>query len=248
MLDNRLFMEKRIYNQQELMQERDESVPKLNTEQRKIYDLIIDVNLKKQQELIFVYGHGGTVASSGIASLLLPSGRTAHSRFKLPLELTEESLYERSLISSFASWLLDIGDGKTGEPDPQDPKNTSWVDIPINYSIPDNENGLQNLINFIYDQSTLQTPSAVTLQQKAIVCPKNETADTINSKVLEMVQGETKIYLSHDEATPIDNDGAETEMLYPVEHLNTLKLSGFPPHRLELKVGAPVMLLRNFEW
>ncbi|GJS09403.1 DNA helicase [Tanacetum coccineum] len=32
------------------------------------------------------------VASSGIASLLLPSGRTAHSRFKLPLELTEESL------------------------------------------------------------------------------------------------------------------------------------------------------------
>ncbi|GJU19294.1 DNA helicase [Tanacetum coccineum] len=152
---------------------------------------------------------------------------------------------ERSLISSFASWLLDIGDGKTGEPDPQDPENTSWVDIPINYCIPDNENGLQNLINFIYDQSTLQTPSAVTLQQKAIVCPKNETADTINSKVLEMVQGETKIYLSHDEATPIDNDGAETEMLYPVEHLNTLKLSGFPPHRLELKVGAPVMLLRN---
>ncbi|GJU04975.1 DNA helicase [Tanacetum coccineum] len=67
-----------------------------------------------EMELIFVYGHGGTgktflwktiisslrsegkivlaVASSGIASLLLPSGRTAHSRFKLPLELTEESL------------------------------------------------------------------------------------------------------------------------------------------------------------
>ena len=61
-----------------------------------------------------MYGHGGTgktflwktiistirsegkivlaVASSSIASLLLPSGRTAHSRFKLPLELTDESL------------------------------------------------------------------------------------------------------------------------------------------------------------
>ncbi|KAL3619255.1 hypothetical protein CASFOL_036825 [Castilleja foliolosa] len=31
------------------------------------------------------------VAASGIASLLLPSGRTAHSRFKIPLDLTEQS-------------------------------------------------------------------------------------------------------------------------------------------------------------
>ncbi|GJU70042.1 DNA helicase [Tanacetum coccineum] len=32
------------------------------------------------------------VASSGIASLLLPSGRTAHSRFKLPLDLNDSSM------------------------------------------------------------------------------------------------------------------------------------------------------------
>ena len=31
------------------------------------------------------------VASSGIASILLPGGRTAHSRFKLPLNVTEDS-------------------------------------------------------------------------------------------------------------------------------------------------------------
>ena len=31
------------------------------------------------------------VASSGIASLLLPSGRTAHSRFKIPLNINEDS-------------------------------------------------------------------------------------------------------------------------------------------------------------
>ncbi|GKB75192.1 DNA helicase [Tanacetum coccineum] len=71
-------------------------------------------SLANQQELLFVYGHGGTgkmflwkivisslrvegkiiltVALSGIASLLLPAGRMAHSRFKLPLELTDESL------------------------------------------------------------------------------------------------------------------------------------------------------------
>ncbi|GKB60691.1 ATP-dependent DNA helicase PIF1-like protein [Tanacetum coccineum] len=31
------------------------------------------------------------VASSGIASLLLPGGRTAHSRFVIPLELMENN-------------------------------------------------------------------------------------------------------------------------------------------------------------
>ncbi len=31
------------------------------------------------------------VASSGIASLLLPAGKTAHSRFKIPIDLHDES-------------------------------------------------------------------------------------------------------------------------------------------------------------
>ena len=61
--------------------------------------------------MFFVYGHGGTgktflwntiingirlegkivlaIASSGIASLLLPGGRTARSRFKIPINIEE---------------------------------------------------------------------------------------------------------------------------------------------------------------
>ncbi|GKD36952.1 DNA helicase [Tanacetum coccineum] len=155
------------------------------------------------------------------------------------------NLEERILVNSCASWLLDIDDGKIGEPAEEDPKNTSWVHIPPAYCLPADEQGLSKLIDFIYDQSTLHTPSAITLQQKAIVCPKNKNADIINSKVMDMVPGESTIYISQDEATPTGNDGAETEMLYPIEHLNTFKLPSFPPHRLELKVGAPVMLLRN---
>lgn len=147
--------------------------------------------------------------------------------------------------NSFASWLLDTGDGKIGEPAVEGGQDTSWIAIPPRYCIEDDDHGLAKLLEFIYDQPTLHTPSAATLQQKAIVCPKNETAVIINSAVLEMVQGDTTTYASYDQVTPAGNTGAETEMLYPQEHLNTFKLSGFPPHQLEIKVGAPIMLLRN---
>ena len=272
-LENRLLMEEKNYNREALRQEKDENVPKLNADQQHIYDLIMSAAAANKQELIFVYGHGGTgktflwktiisslrsegkivlaVASSGIASLLLTAGRTAHSRFKLPLELTEETLCkikknthlgkllvetdliiwdeapmndrkcfealdrtmkdlldmpgvlfggksvilggdfrqtlpvkkgaskmeliassiansylwrhfrfltlrqnmrllrpdldveEKNLADSFASWLLDVGDGRIGEPVAEGEEDASWIDILDRYCIEESM-GCQN--------------------------------------------------------------------------------------------------------
>ncbi|GJU81634.1 DNA helicase, partial [Tanacetum coccineum] len=60
-------------------------VSKLNTNQNMIYTSVLEAYSEDKQVLMFVYGHG-------IASLLLPSGRTAHSRFKIPLYLTNDSI------------------------------------------------------------------------------------------------------------------------------------------------------------
>ncbi len=35
------------------------------------------------------------------------------------------------------------------------------------------------------------------------------------------------------------------DSLYPVEFINTLQFSGIENHKLELKVGVPILLLRN---
>ncbi|RYQ88843.1 hypothetical protein Ahy_B09g095799 [Arachis hypogaea] len=97
-----------------LTHEHDANILKLNEEQRVVYDKIIDCVSNKRHGFFFVYGFGGTgktflhrvlparlrsekkivinVTSSGIASLLLPGGKTAHSMFNIPVELTEDTI------------------------------------------------------------------------------------------------------------------------------------------------------------
>ncbi|GJV15685.1 DNA helicase [Tanacetum coccineum] len=50
---------------------------------------------------------------------------------------TDISLEERSLVNSFASWLLDIGDGKVGEPAYEDHENNLWVQSLLICFLPD---------------------------------------------------------------------------------------------------------------
>ncbi|GKB33691.1 DNA helicase [Tanacetum coccineum] len=73
------------------------------------------------------------------------------------------------------------------------------------------------------------------LQDNAIICPKNDMEDTINSKILSLLSTTTRVYISYDDVVPHGHDGGEIELLYPREYLNTLTFAGLPPHRLELK-------------
>ncbi|GKB31098.1 DNA helicase [Tanacetum coccineum] len=103
------------------------------------------------------------IASCISESVLWPCFKIFTLKENMRLARPDISLEERSLVYSFASWLLDIDDGKIGEA----AEGSSWINIPPQYCVPPHEQGLSNLIGFIYDQSTLQTPSATTLQQKA---------------------------------------------------------------------------------
>ncbi|XP_071713210.1 uncharacterized protein [Rutidosis leptorrhynchoides] len=284
----------RNYDREVLREESEILVTKMNEKQKFIYDLIVNASILKKQELVFVYGYGGTrktflwkciitflrsegkivlaVASSGIASLLLPAGRTAHSRFKLPIDLTDETVcnikknthlgnllketelivwdeapmndkkcfealnrtlrdilscehlafgenmrlqqistssHSRTVFEIFLNWLLDIGNGNVGEPDAEDPVNSSWINIPDKYLIVDDDNGIQNLISFIYNAEMLKNPTALEIQSKVIICPKNDDADMINNLIINIIEKPSKTYYSYNEAKPYGNDRGE---------------------------------------
>lgn len=57
---------------------------------------------------------------------------------------------------------------------------------------------------------------------------------------MEKVIGDFKHYKSVDTVCNI-----EDTVHYPQEFLNSLNPAGLPPHELKLKVGTPIMLLRN---
>ncbi|XP_076950955.1 uncharacterized protein LOC143624100 [Bidens hawaiensis] len=112
-LQNMLLMEEKNYDREELAQQHNLYKQGLHPQQREVYEHVTTSLEANNQVLAFDYGHGGTektflwttitsylrfqgkvvltVAASGIASLLLPSGRTAHSRFKIPIDLTDNS-------------------------------------------------------------------------------------------------------------------------------------------------------------
>jgi ATP-dependent DNA helicase PIF1 len=83
------------------------------------------------------------------------------------------------------------------------------------------------------------------LKERAILTPTNEVAELVNEYVLTMVPGEEREYLSCD-STGTSADGVRNiDVFYPVEVLNTIKVNNFPYHKLVLKKGVPIMLLRN---
>ena len=136
---------------------------------------------------------------------------------------------------TFAQQLLDLGNGlwehdsKTGE-----------VNFP---------NGFCNLVNNVeelrggvFPNLSIQYRNREWLFERAILAPKNETVEKINYQLLQQIKGTIRTYKSVDTVT--DPDQA---VQYPTEFLNSLNPPGMPSHILVLKIGAPIMLLRNLE-
>lgn len=327
-----------------------------NEEQRFIINNIISLvkeNNTNTPNAYFIDGPGGTgktfvynylihscsqlgfdviaVAWTGIAAMLLPNGRTVHSRFKLPLKLTESSVSflkvnskEAEIIKAarliiwdeapmanvyalmcvdrllkdlmdndvpfggkvivlggdfrqvlpvvphasrqtivqncikfsplwklfkifkltinmrakeeeieFANFLLQIGNGDYPAVSDEQMDTIALPTVII---------AKKDIISEIYGESFDLPDKFINFANVAILAPKNEHCNEINSKVIDLIPGKSRSYVSCNYLITED----ENEVLqYPSEFLNSLEVSGLPPHNLKLKSGAIVILLRN---
>jgi len=121
----------------------------------------------------------------------------------------------------FGEWILKIGKGKIEK-----------VEFPAECVVCDK----QDLINSIFNFDTNSENS-----KHVILCSTNEDAFQLNNSVIDLLQGEMKDFLSSDS---IIDETTET-LCIPMETINSFTPSGLPPHKLKLKIGAIVMLLRN---
>jgi ATP-dependent DNA helicase PIF1 len=80
------------------------------------------------------------------------------------------------------------------------------------------------------------------LVQRAILTPLNENMNRLNALGTSMLTGEAKIYHAQDSVSDTEYGGT-----YATEFLNGLDPSNLPPFELSLKVGQPVILIRNMD-
>jgi ATP-dependent DNA helicase PIF1 len=374
---NRLIYDEMNYNKSLLAAEHAQLMSTMTSEQRNIYDTIITRVREDRPGFFFLYGYGGTgktfiwralsaalrsegeivlaCASSGIAALLIPGGRTAHSRFGLPFIIDETSMcgvtpntplaslvikakliiwdeapmmhkhcfeaLDRSLrdvlktvdernkdipfggkvvvlggdfrqilpvmpkatrpeivygtVNSsnlwrycevltltknmrvlsgaseadieerklFSDWVLSIGDGTTGVINDVDIS----VEIPSDLLIPSSGNPIASIVESTYPNLLGNIGKSEYFQSKAILAPKNTIVDQVNDYVLDLIPGEEKIYLSYDTPYHKNLGGDALDDIHTPEFLNTIVASGLPNHRIRLKVGVPVMLLRTID-
>ncbi|XP_016164494.1 uncharacterized protein LOC107607016 [Arachis ipaensis] len=82
---------------------------------------------------------------------------------------------------------------------------------------------------------------------RTILAPTLDIVEEVNNHLMAIIPRGGKLYLSSDSIC-MDEGNMESQLdIYSPELLNSINCSGLPPHKLILKVGVPVMLLRNID-
>ncbi|ONM54654.1 hypothetical protein ZEAMMB73_Zm00001d020290 [Zea mays] len=137
----------------------------------------------------------------------------------------------------FAEYLLHVGSGT------EDTNTDGDIRLPDEVCVPysGSDNDLDNLIDFVFPNLNKNMSDSTYITSRAILSTRNEWVDMINVKMIDRFQGEHMVYHSFDSAMD------DPHNYYPPEFLNTLTPNGLPPHVLKLKIGCPVILLRNID-
>ncbi|XP_014679633.1 PREDICTED: uncharacterized protein LOC106819530, partial [Priapulus caudatus] len=139
-----------------------------------------------------------------------------------------------SNATAYSHLLMSIGDGTYPVTEP-----------PSTIFLPDNlqtTNDQEQLIQAIFKDLPTKHTNNQWLLQRAILAPLNDTVATLNHHILNMMPGEQITYKSFDSTLTV-----KEAVHFPVDFLNSLNIAGLPPHKLNLKLGSPIIVLRSLD-
>ena len=141
---------------------------------------------------------------------------------------------------AFAQWLLDLGHGRTTH---EENMSTS-ITVP-EFMCRRSENKLiQSVYGSITNYTTMPTPNF--FEDRAILAARNVDVRSLNSTILARLPGDEHMYCSADSYS-IESPDQQQNLDVPVEFLHTLNASGLPIAHLRIKIGCPVIILRNID-
>jgi hypothetical protein len=150
-----------------------------------------------------------------------------------------ESAEVQDQCRTFASNILRIGNGNIPFFQPDD---VTIEVTDIVHARTTEETPLSEFVKWCYPELGNTHNDTISIYDKAILCSLNEDVDEVNKITIQTASGEGRKFFSADELTDKDDNNSQH---IPIEFLNSLTSSGIPPHELELKIGCPVILVRN---
>ena len=144
-------------------------------------------------------------------------------------------------LAEFDNWAVTLGDGAlpvVGDPSEDNIQLPEEMCIEVDEA--NNERDLKTFCDKIYPNFEQRYKEEGYMEGRAILAPTNKIRDNINAYMMNRLPSEEVVLLSADSTVqPGDSDR------YPTEMLNSLQPQGLPAHKLVLRPGAPLRLMRN---
>jgi hypothetical protein len=106
---------------------------------------------------------------------------------------------------------------------------------------------VEELCHTIYPATALSaaTGDLEFFAERSIITIRNDAVTVFNDQLISRMPGESRIYWSADHAQHRSGRDQPALAEQPLEYLHSINMPGLPPSTLTLKVGAPIMLIRN---
>jgi len=164
------------------------------------------------------------------------------------LQKIKSSSVEYNELSDFNDWILRIGNGSekiNNISETKEDPDSNIVEIPQDLLLYTTGNKIKVLVDSTYPDFLNNYSNPEYIKNRAILATTNDIVKEINNYMVDLIPNSEKEYFSADSISKCMDAINDAHILYPTEYLNTLNANNFPAHRLKLKIGVPIMLLRN---